>query len=102
LIRRENLVKGQTLSKKGNYQIENFHFPEVKNSLELRQCGWKPPQAVFNQPLRAVGRGSVNETESLPSPLLELLRPPKNCPFTRRLRTCVFPSKPLLSSSLVP
>lgn len=40
--RRENLLKVQTLSKKGNYQIENFHSPRMKNSLKLKQHDWKP------------------------------------------------------------
>lgn len=46
--KKESLIKAQTLSKKGNDQIKNFHSPKIKNSLELKQCDWKPPLVVFN------------------------------------------------------
>lgn len=54
--KKENLVKAQTLSKKGNDQIKNFHSPKIKNSLELKQHDWKPPLVVFNWLLKSVKR----------------------------------------------
>lgn len=56
--KKESLIKAQTLSKKGNDQIKNFHSPKIKNSLELKQCDWKPPLVVFNWLWKSVKRWS--------------------------------------------